>query len=116
MTCGAIKSRGAVPLRAIPAGARDCRRLGLPATQINLTVTVIQVVGSEIRNSLGLPEHFHVQPCKHRHRCSPSIPVEITSEKGRLPAGEQQPHVWDVLGQTFSQCGGYTLCGEHDDK
>src|SRR5262245_50971243 len=32
------------------------------------------------------------QSCKHPHRCSP-----FTSGKGRLPAGEQQPNVWDVL-------------------
>src|SRR6516164_4868192 len=53
----------------------------------------------------GLVNHTHrrpletnVQSCKHPHRCSPSFARGITSGKGRLPAGEQQPHVWDVLG------------------
>jgi hypothetical protein len=52
----------------------------------------------------GLVNHTHrrpletnVQSCKHPHRCSPSFARGITSGKGRLPAGEQQPHVWDVL-------------------
>src|SRR5262244_1261611 len=52
----------------------------------------------------GLVHHTHrrpletnVQSCKHPHRCSPSFARGITSGKGRLPAGEQQPHVWDVL-------------------
>src|SRR5215469_10440192 len=57
----------------------------------------------------GLVNHTHrrpletnVQSCKHPHRCSPSFARGITSGKGRLPAGEQQPHVWDVLGLTIS--------------
>src|SRR5215468_2826001 len=52
----------------------------------------------------GLVNHTHrrpletnVQSCTHPHRCSPSFARGITSGKGRLPAGEQQPHVWDVL-------------------
>src|SRR5215467_8009603 len=43
------------------------------------------------------PLETNVQSCKHPHRCSPSFARGITSGKGRLPAGEQQPHVWDVL-------------------
>src|SRR5262249_26667837 len=42
------------------------------------------------------PLETNVQSCKHPHRCSPSFARGITSEKGRLPAGEQQPNVWDV--------------------
>src|SRR5215472_8228304 len=56
----------------------------------------------------GLINHAHrrpletnVQSCKHPHRCSPSFARGITSGKGRLPAGEQQPHVWDVLAYYF---------------
>src|SRR5215472_16620537 len=44
------------------------------------------------------PLETNVQSCKHPHRCSPSFARGITSGKGRFPAGEQQPHVWDVLG------------------
>src|SRR5262245_27268123 len=51
----------------------------------------------------GLVNHTHrrpletnVQSCKHPHRCSPSFARGITSGKGRLPAGEQQSHVWHV--------------------
>src|SRR5262244_1732577 len=40
------------------------------------------------------PLETNVQSCKHPHRCSPSFARGITSGKGRLPAGEQQPHVW----------------------
>src|SRR5215831_2520206 len=54
----------------------------------------------------GLVNHTHrrpletnVQSCKHPHRCSPSFARGITSGKGRLPAGEPQPNVWDVLGR-----------------
>src|SRR5262249_18156972 len=43
------------------------------------------------------PLETNVQSCKHSHRCSPSFARGITSGKDRLPAGEQQPHVWDVL-------------------
>jgi hypothetical protein len=43
------------------------------------------------------PLESNVQSCKHPHRFSPSCARGITSGKGRLPAGEQQPHVWDVL-------------------
>src|SRR5262245_36647544 len=46
------------------------------------------------------PLETNVQSCKHPHRCSPSFARGITSGKDRLPAGEQQPHVWDVLGTT----------------
>src|SRR5262249_27060583 len=59
---------------------------------------------SEPYDPAGLVNHTHrrpletnVQSCKHPHRCSPSFARGITSGKGRLPAGEQQPHVWDVL-------------------
>src|SRR5215472_13629598 len=59
----------------------------------------------------GLVNHTHrrpletnVQSCKHPHRCSPSFARGITSGKGRLFAGEQQPHVWDVLATNPSSC------------
>jgi hypothetical protein len=42
------------------------------------------------------PLETNVQSCKHPHRCSPSFARGITS--GKVSAGEQQPHVWDVLG------------------
>src|SRR5262245_56119270 len=63
----------------------------------------------------GLVNHTHrrpletnVQSCKHPLRCSPSFARGITSGKGRLPAGEQQPHVWDVL-LPHDYCSGSAL-------
>jgi hypothetical protein len=52
---------------------------------------------SVVHHTHRRPLETNVQSCKHPHRCSPSFARGITSGKGRLPAGEQQPHVWDVL-------------------
>src|SRR5262249_50855440 len=69
------------------------------------------------------PLETNVQSCKHPHRCSPSFARGITSGKDRLPAGEQQPHVWDVLAwprddrpseersRVEAQWIGRTICG-----
>ena len=45
------------------------------------------------------PLESNVQSCKHPHHCSPSFARGITSGKGHPSAGEQQPHVWDVLAE-----------------